>query len=82
MKNKAQKRPATFRGLSAFLLGMASVLDIGGTLYQSQVKPPVDDASAMRADAQALAGDWIAVGNDIRAAIGRYSEMHGQQAGA
>lgn len=77
-KTKAQKQPVAAPKLSAFLLGVASVLDVGGTLYRGRTSPPMDDASARRADARALAGDWAMVGNDLWAAIGTYQTPNGQ----
>jgi hypothetical protein len=81
-KVKAQKQPATHREISAFFLGVASVLDMGGTLHRGRAKPLMDEESAMRADAEALAGDWIAVGNSIREALGTYKTLHVQTDGA
>lgn len=48
----------------SFLGGMASVLDIGGTLveYNAALTPE-------QADAMALASDWAAVGGDLRTAM-------------
>jgi hypothetical protein len=54
----------TFRNLRlpTFLDGMGSILDLSGAVhFQGQT-----DVS--RSDADALRGDWEAVGNDLRAA--------------
>lgn len=53
--------------LKAFLRGVASVVDIGGALA-----PSLDDLrrpgeTSAQADARALASDWQAVGDDLRA---------------
>ncbi len=77
-KTKAQKQPATHRELSAFFQGMASALDIGGTLRPIEISPALDDRSAWLMDARALAGDWIAVGNDLRSAMAAYRTTHEQ----
>lgn len=49
---------------SSFLTGMASVLDLGGTLveFNTSQLPEVADARALRAD-------WRQVGEDIQRAI-------------
>ena len=50
----------------SFIIGMASVLDIGGTLASYAKK---NKKSGPQQDAEALGLDWEAVGNDIRTAM-------------
>lgn len=49
---------------SDFLSGVASVLDIGGTLGELNTS-----RSEAEADMMALRSDWMTVGRDIRRAI-------------
>jgi hypothetical protein len=51
-----------------FLSGAASALDLGGERYEFRRASPRD-----RTDAEAIAGDWKAVGDDLRRAIERAS---------
>ena len=46
-----------------FMQGVASALDIGGTLIQYNVSNTPQEA-----DTRALASDWAITGNDIKAA--------------
>ncbi|MCL4543769.1 MAG: hypothetical protein M1118_04080 [Chloroflexi bacterium] len=48
----------------SFLGGMASVLDLGGTLVSYN-----DSATAEEADRRALYADWCQIGEDLRQAI-------------
>ena len=50
--------------MPSFLLGFASVIDIGGTLHQYNVS-----ISPNEADTMALSSDVIAIGKDMREAI-------------
>ena len=54
----------------SFLEGMARVVDLGGTLqiYNGSITPK-------EADARALVADWLAVGEDIHAAMSEYAEQ-------
>lgn len=47
---------------SAILLGVASIFDFTGRLGPQYI--PIQDPEA--ADAEALAGDWQAIGDDLR----------------
>lgn len=49
---------------ATFLSGVASVLDLGGTLGN-----PNMSRNTTEADFMALRSDWLAVGNDMREAI-------------
>lgn len=49
--------------MKTWLLGIASILDFAGALRD----PRVDDILS-RSDAEALASDWQAVGDDMRRA--------------
>jgi hypothetical protein len=57
MYNKVNMLPQ----LNSFLLGMANALDITGRFAYRNIVVPTD--------AEALASDWIAVGDDIRDAM-------------
>jgi hypothetical protein len=51
----------------AFLFGLASLMDLGGFLWRGT---PYDGyATPAAADRAALASDWRAVGDDLRAAM-------------
>ena len=53
----------------SFLEGYARAIDIGSTLSEyNQNKTPEE------ADAAAIRSDWLAVGDDIQVAIGKFSE--------
>jgi hypothetical protein len=65
-----------------FILGAARVLDAGATLARGTAQivgseKDADDA-AWQSDADALASDWQAVGQDMYAALGDYRAMHGE----
>ena len=51
----------------SFMEGMARVVDLGGTLqvYNSSATPK-------EADQRAILADWLAVGEDIHAAMSEY----------
>lgn len=51
--------------LNYFLRGLASTLDIFGTLYHDEGMKIIQ-----RTDAEALAQDWEAIGEDMEYAIG------------
>ncbi len=57
-------RSARLFAMPSFLDGMASALDLGGTLmeYNQSVAPREADIAALRSD-------WLAVGDDIRQAF-------------
>jgi hypothetical protein len=48
----------------SFILGMASIIDFGNTLTEYNYANNGDQA-----DYLALRSDWLAVGNDLRAAV-------------
>ena len=50
--------------MPSFVLGIAAVLDLGGTL-----KDPVSDKDPLEKDMEALRSDWLAVGEDLRSAM-------------
>lgn len=50
-----------------FLAGMASVLDFGGTAFKTQISE-----NPLAADHKAIQGDWVAIGGDLRTALGQY----------
>jgi len=50
--------------MPGFLLGVASVIDIGGTLHKYN-----ESISPNEADTMALSSDVIAIGKDMREAI-------------
>jgi len=54
----------------SFIEGVARVVDLGGTLqiYNGSITPK-------EADARALVADWLAVGEDIHAAMSEYAEQ-------
>ena len=54
--------------MSPFLEGLASAFDLTGTFLES---PP--RRTGFRQDADALAADWRAVGDDLRAAMAEYA---------
>ena len=54
----------------SFMEGMARVVDLGGTLQIYS-----ESASPKEADARALVADWLAVGEDIHAAMSEYAEQ-------
>ena len=53
---------------SSFLDGMATIMDIGATLYQPYLSSPP------KPDVEALRSDWINVGNDLMSAITQYGQ--------
>lgn len=53
----------------SFLEGFSRVFDVMGTFDDYNVTGASSDP-----DKRAIAQDWLAVGDDIRAAIGRYSQ--------
>jgi len=59
---------------AAFVRGMGSVLSIGGGKDHYANPNAVDPADA---DAKAIAGDWVAVGDDIRTAMRSYESSEG-----
>lgn len=58
---------------SPFLLGFASIIDVGDTLTQYTVYPNPEEE-----DKAAIASDWEAVGRDLRMAIHKYSIEDGK----
>jgi hypothetical protein len=48
----------------SFMQGMASALDLGGTLVEYNTSRTPQDA-----DARAIASDWAITGKDIRSAL-------------
>ena len=54
----------------AFLKGMASSIDLGGTLRNYHAS----HASPQQADCNALKSDWERTGRDIRGAISEFKE--------
>ena len=66
----------------AFLRGMLSIFDFsfdssGAALFDSTGFPPKPEVRIL-SDEEAMAADWQAVGDDIRAAIGQYERKHAQ----
>lgn len=72
----------------SFLEGMARIFDFGGTLneYDFGHREPKRDStlsgperestlSGPEADAEAIRSDWQAVGDDMRAVMGRYVRL-------
>jgi hypothetical protein len=55
----------------AFVGGIARCLDLGATLREFNSSPDGDQA-----DRVALASDWWAIGDDLRAAILKYGVDH------
>ena len=55
------------RPLWGYLVGASGIFDFFGNIAWSQVSTMKN-----RTDAEALAGDWYAVGDDLRRAMGRY----------
>jgi len=54
----------------SFLQGVASVIDLGGTLLAYN-----ESDSAQEADARAIATDWAIVGQDIQTAIDKFGQQ-------
>ena len=52
----------------SYLLGASGIFDFFGNTSWSRVSTVKN-----RTDAEALAGDWCAVGDDLRRAMGRYA---------
>lgn len=57
-----------------FRIGLASVLDVGGALALSLEDLYRDARTPAEVDARALAGDWIAIGQDIQSAIDNFEQ--------
>lgn len=55
-------------GFQFFLRGIASTLDLFGTLYHDESMKILK-----RTDAEALASDWEAVGNNMKHAMAEYN---------
>jgi hypothetical protein len=55
----------------SFIGGMARVLDLGSTLnvYNTSQTP-------QEADRNAFLSDWLAIGNDLMAALSKYEEKN------
>jgi len=56
-----------------FLIGFASVLDLGGALFLYRLPQ-----SPFEADAKAMANDWVMVGSDIRNATEKFERETNQ----
>jgi hypothetical protein len=54
--------------MPSFMEGFSRVFDVMGTFDGYNVTSPPGDP-----DKRALAQDWLAIGDDLRGAIGRYS---------
>lgn len=55
----------------SFIGGMASCLDLGDTLTIYN-----ESRTGEEADARAIKSDWLAVGQDIKSAIGKFKAAH------
>ncbi len=53
--------------VNSFLRGFGSVLDISGISYKTNIQKYTS-----KTDAEAIASDWRAVGDDMRKAMGNY----------
>ncbi|MDR1216176.1 MAG: hypothetical protein LBK25_05810 [Treponema sp.] len=60
-----------YSGFKAFLKGLVSIFDITG---QSFLRSLPDFSGGFERDAQALAGDWRQVGQDMRSAMNKVSQ--------
>lgn len=60
-----------FKMLPCFLLGVATVLDMGATMDIYNM-----DKHPYEADSKALRSDWEVTGNDICAAINEYGKSN------
>ncbi len=60
----------------SFIGGMAEAMDLGGTLFLFN-----ESRTPEEADYYAMRSDWMAVGEDIRAAMERFASDHGQRPG-
>ena len=69
------KLTGTKSQLSDFIDGMARIFDFTGALNRRRRYT----GSGFERDAAALRSDWIAVGNDIRAAMGQFEAQEGIQ---
>jgi hypothetical protein len=58
----------------SFLGGMASVLDMGGTLVTYNISETPEEA-----DSRALASDWAAVGDDLKEACHHFEQKEPKQ---
>ena len=63
----ASKTFRLFRALPCFLLGVATIIDMGATMNIYNY-----DATPSQADANAIASDWEMVGADINVAINKH----------
>ena len=54
-----------------FVSGMASVLDLGGTLFILN-----ESATPELADSRAIFSDWLNIGRDIRNAMNQFGKSH------
>ncbi len=65
----ASKTFRLFKVLPCFLLGVASVLDLGSTIHIYN-----EDKSAEIADCKSLESDWEVTGADLYGALDLYGE--------
>ena len=66
------RKTGTKSAIADFINGMAHIFDFTGSMSRRRYK-----GSGFEADAAALRSDWIAVGNDIRKAMGRFEIEEG-----
>lgn len=71
-RGKAYKVTCTKVRPLGFLDGIARIFDFTGSLNTRRYR-----GSGFEADAAALRSDWIAVGNDIRTAMGQFEREEG-----
>lgn len=69
MKSLHKKYASLLFASLSFLQGMASTLDIGGTLITYNMSPSPEEA-----DRSALAHDWFIVGEEIEGAMVSYGK--------
>lgn len=73
MENMSKRQVRSYRfGYPSFLRGMARLTDVGGNINEYDIA-----LDSRRADYEALASDWQAVGGDILFAINQYKKEHG-----
>ncbi len=69
----ASKTFQFFKIIPCFLLGVASVMDMGATINAYHI-----DMNANRADYNALKGDWEETGTDLYGALEEYGKREGK----
>lgn len=70
----ANKAFVFFKMLPGFLLGIATVLDIGATMNSYHTR-----TTGVDADVKAIASDWETVGKDLKSGLMMFKDEYGKK---